>query len=314
MNMYKESTTWTPAPVINPTHIRVDENVFTDQYRAYGEDDSIYITVGLGDVDTNNESSITKINGVVTGVQNINIQIGKGEKTEAYKYVPQIYTVYDKNNYIIASIVIGKAVGAVDNIAYILGEVDSEGITEDGSYLYTFDAIVNGKIQSVTAKGDYKGAFDNTIINSGNGVRLFYDADGYVTSIEKLTKDEIHDLTETENSNEIKDEDVYWIGIQSDRTIHLQGRTLYLTDNQNDTGLTINTASAIVRQYDENLDRATTVEYDSVAEAFENLKDNASELDGKQFKGTIYAALDSNGIASWIIFDAEKTDTPISFS
>ena len=86
-------------------------------------------------------------------------------------------------------------------------------------------------------------------------------------------------------------------------TLNAQGKTLYITADQTDLGLAVASDAPVFIWKDGNTSHIT--KYDTLKEAVEELDDmQGEEAAGKQFRGNIIAALNSNGSAAWIIFDA----------
>ena len=139
--------------VLNTANLYVDDSkttpdTYKNQGRVYGNDDSIYITVEADIVDTSvgKKSAITDVKGVYTGAQNVKIELTKSDKYEVEE--AYVYSVYDSNYYIIASVVLGDAQGASANYAYILSGAKNEEVrVENGSnvYYWEFDAVLNGE-------------------------------------------------------------------------------------------------------------------------------------------------------------------------
>ena len=294
--------------VINSANVRLNDEMPGSTVRAYGNDDSIYIIVEAGQVDTSTgDDAITDVNGLYTGVQNVDIKLTR----EAKANVPDanVFTVYDDDNYIVASIVLGEAQGSVANYAYILTSAKSEGI-EDGYYYWEFDAVLAGEIVTLTARSEYSDTFYD--LNPNHVQELRFDGD-YVVGVEDV--DDIY----TNNTREIKDERVYFVDVDNinppanesvsdDEVLYLRGNTLY--SSEDDVGLAlVNGAPAVVIQ-DVNNKTDVKTEYGSVSEAIAALGDPSSE-DGLQYQGKIIAVLDDLGRAEWVIFDS---NTPVSSS
>ena len=112
---------------INTANLSVKDNVVDKKTRAYGEDASVYITVDTDLVDTTYgvKRAITDVNGVYTGVQSVNLEVDTTASTINTGIEAQVYTVYDKDNYIIGAVVIGDVSGSGD-YAYILSNAKSE--------------------------------------------------------------------------------------------------------------------------------------------------------------------------------------------
>lgn len=136
---------------------------FTSKYnrtsadRSYGNDDSVFITVDMDIVDTMNtaEHAITEVNGVYTGVQNVEIEIDHDANAEE----AEIYTVYNKDHYIIGAVTVGEGKGGNATVAYVLSGAKSER-KEGDTYYWEFDAVVEGVKQTLTAKSKYHDIFD----------------------------------------------------------------------------------------------------------------------------------------------------------
>jgi hypothetical protein len=302
--------------------------------RAYGEDASIYITVepgrvDLSDANTSYEDAITEVNGVYTGAQDVKMEL----TADTQKQVPNaVYTLYDSDNYIIASIVLGEAQGSTTNYAYILGGAKSERIERESSsrangdvtYYWEFDAVVNGEKTTLTAKTKYP---SSAMLSPYTVQELRYDGE-YVTDVKGVNNSKFHTSNET-NAN-IENRDVYdvghvagtaWVndttgimdatsatlvggnGAQSGRiddTLDLQGRTLK-TKSGSEVALALaRDAKAVVVQMENGSREVTNCA--SVADAIARLADRNVNTAGVQFKGRIVAVLDTLGVAQWVVF------------
>ena len=323
MNSHTYKDTDSPAPSINTKNVSIvgDVNANSDgkeqtfdesSYkfnRSYGNKDSVYISVGLDVVDTNTKvAQITSKNDVLTGVQDVNISIDVKNTKFDGKYIPQVYTVYNNDNYIVGAIVIGSVSGSVQTLAYVLSPVKSESKI-DGTYYWEFDAIVNGSIQTLRIKGNDK---DN--IKQGAMLKVNFDADGNVVAANLVDTDKVYTYNNAKvlTADQIKDKDIYVINktdyeADSDYlTISLKGGTLYITSEEEDAGLAIaNDAKAYIW---DGAGYKNLKTFDTAAEAVEELVDQNPDAGGKQFDGKIVAALNSDGSAAWIIFDKETQE------
>ena len=189
---------------IKCNNVRVDEKfyqvsggagAFVDDLYAFGDDDSIYITVGTGGVTDPSVrlDVITKVEGRYTGVQNVEIEVDgvatgstgttKGTITGT-ALTESIYTLFDKDNYIIASIVVGDAKGGNTNYAYILSEAKAEGRDSDGNYYWEFDAVVDGEIrEGLVVRSKFSGAMDELVKDHVQELR--FDGE-YVIGVEDV--------------------------------------------------------------------------------------------------------------------------------
>ena len=292
---------------INCSNVRLDDTWNSRGYSAYGEDESIYITVETnpdGEVEGLPVNAITDVSGVYTGVQNVEIEVADHDSTHP---TSSIYTLYDKNYFIIASIVVGDAIGSNANYAYILDEKAGAEYVEDGVYYWEFEAIMDGEVVTLTATDEYTDVF-NTLKNSTNSVvELRFNGD-YVVRAVDLEADQFYPAAGGSLNDRIDGQDVYQITLtNSDNSeLRLQGRTLYVLENRDDRGLTfVSDAKAVVIQ---NEDKKTDVisEYDSVAAALSALADADKDTPELEYEGQITAILNSQGVAEWVVFNNDS--------
>ena len=264
--------------------------------RVYGEDATVFVTVDLGKVsDGTKKDAITDVDGVYTGVQNVDIEIDKDAEAVS---MGQVFTVYDSDYYVIGAVVIGEATGSAENLAYILSGAKSEE-KKDDTYYWTFEAVLNGQIQTLTAKSKYTSTI--TPLTKGTVMELRFDGD-YVTSIKAVKAEDVY----TDMTKPIDGQDVYKMEnlASANTTLNLQGRTMYITADRKDMGLAfISDAKAVVIQ-DENNKTDVKTEFTSVGSAISHLADADTNTAGTQYAGNIYAVLDSNGVAKWVVFDS----------
>ena len=303
----------TDSAIINCSNVFVQDNVnglvshTASNIRGYGNDNSVYITVEPGKVDTsyNQNAAIVDVSGLYTGVQNVDIEMTLATKEKVDHYV---YTLIDDDQYIIASIVLGEAQGSTANYAFITAAPTSERIDrETGIYYWSFDAIMGGKKVTLEARSKYQSTVDELIRGLNSVVELRFDGD-YVTSVKPVTS--IMSTFETLNPDNYEVFDVDTNQYANDFVnLYLNGRTLH-TGNQS-TGLTfVSGAPTVLKQTINN--KSTTTEYNSVEEAYNDLADakpNETVNPGLQFQGRIVAVLNSQGVAEWVYI---ISDTPVS--
>ena len=200
--------------------------------RAYGEDDSVFITVDTDDVSGayigtgtgkgEITKAITDVNGVYTGVQDVDIitrlsdrvvgdylvaKNGAKAGTPANDWVSAVnvatnpknnyiavpsdthsylgenaYAVFDKNNFIIGAVILGEAEGNNGTKAYILDPVKYERY-ESGTYYWQFEAVINGEIVTQEAESKFASTIDTMRNNQYEIVELRYkDADSEIVT------------------------------------------------------------------------------------------------------------------------------------
>ena len=191
--------------------------------RAYGEDESVFITVDVDDVsaklndDLNVTKAITDVNGVYTGVQNIDLITERNDRVVGGYYTAvdtpatsadtadwwaeldsdgtptnnsyvgeNAYAVYDKNHFIIGAVILGEAEGAANTKAYILDPVKYERY-ENGTYYWQFEAVIDGEIVTQEAQSKYASTIKTMRENQYEIVNLRY-TDDIVTGVVELDR------------------------------------------------------------------------------------------------------------------------------
>ena len=122
-----------------------------------------------------------------------------------------VFTLKDKDDYIIASIVLGEAQGSTANYAFILTDAKSEGI-EDGEYMWEFDAVLNGVKQTLTARSKYPSTISD--LDVGEVQELRFDGD-YVISVKDIPAADIYNTSDYRNGIKIDDEEVYFVDVDN---------------------------------------------------------------------------------------------------
>ena len=312
--------TWTKYPMGTDVALRTDNLSVVDSegenQRVYGEDATVFLTVDLDIVDTTNgiQKAITDVTGVYTGVQNVDIDVDVTDPQAVQQ--GQVFTVYDSDWYVIGAVVIGEARGSTANYAYITSTAKSEEL-RDGTYYWTFEAVLGGEHQTLTAKSKYASTINALTV--GTVQELRFDGD-YVVSIKDLDNSDVY----TNFTTQINKQDVYFIdgdgkdfdgntltdvagtglsGAQLDTAteLTLQGRTLYVTANRTDVGLGLaSDAKAVTIQTENNSTKYTN--FTDVTSALSHLADANVNAAGLQYDGKVVAILNSNGVAEWVVF------------
>ena len=299
--------------------------------RAWGNDNSVYITVEAGVVDESapgKTDAIVDVTGLYTGVQSVEIEITDELQQDVAN---NVYTLYDSDNYIIASIVLGEAQGSVQNYAYILGGAKSEELKSDGYYYWEFDAVVDGAKTTLQAKTEYSSTIMG--LKPYHVQELRYDGE-YVTDIENIPNTDIY----ADKRMPINGQDVYDVGhitnnnslVHSDHATHttnhactqttssrisgtftLQGRTLWTNERSMDVGLTFASENAPVvlvqKQGAVGVTPEVKVTNTSLNAVTGLLADPDPSTDGVQFNGRIVAVLNSQGVAQWAVVISDTT-------
>ena len=297
---------------------------------AWGNDDSVYITVKTDEVDSDVgdyryadvKFGISKVDAVYTGVQDVDLVLNAKSPFKTSTAAPGdvIYALYDTDDkYIDAAIVLGESND--DNskaYAYALKGAKSESF-KDGNYYWEFDAAVGGKVETLTVKTKYTDVIDTiqkAIVDEDKTatygikglLKLTYDKDGYVTKavVVDNTASDIYGSSDFNASKDINPDifKAYEVKHNQPKDLVCTGRTLY-TDVKNDVGLTLASGAPvvvvqIVEDEDGDLDRSIE-EYSTISAALNALKD-----EGKNFQGTIAADLNDKGTAEWIVISSSN--------
>ena len=330
MNVPKTET----RDVINSSSVvlRSDDGSLPENNRAWGNDDSIYITVDTSGNDYEN-TIISDVNNVYTGVQNVDIKL-KGVNGIGNV----IFACYDKNGYIIGAVVLGEDVNNTKNFAY---GIDKDAMSEyvkddDGYYYWDFEAVVDGEIKTLTVKTEYtsviKDIRDSIVTGKGAMLELTYDKDGYVVDALVLSdgmdmtdgivgngNDELEDFiygnNEYTNPKEYAENyKVYLVNVAKETGLktNTAGNTLWInvdeTGEEVDNGLTINAGAPIIVVQDVyNADGTKYLETE--VEVYTNFNAAFKALAKEDmFKGQIGAVLNEKGTAEYVVLNSAIKD------
>ena len=302
---------------INSSSVRVVDSKTGN--RAYGNDDSVYLTVDTGKVDLSSAMGITKVTGTYTGVQNVDLKVfnkDDNDLTVAYKTNEgSIFAVYDEDLYIIGAIVVGEDANSTDNYAYVLDDAQNEYVDDNDNYYWDFEAVVDGQIKTLTVKEKY-GTFDvsnkiGAYIGAGkNGMMtLTYDADGYVIDAVAVKDADPNVYGDTDFGKDT-DPDKYNVytlqyddsfGLKKSAKFVVAGRTLYGHDS--DAGLTLESGAPVIVVQNEKsntgITRLTYTAYTTISQALDALNNS------KDFEGWVSAVLNDKGTAEYIVINSK---------
>ena len=292
---------------VNSASIRVGTDMAT---RAYGNDESVYITVDTGAVDYTTTRGITKTNGIYTGIQEVDLRVASVSEiglNDGYS----IFALYDDDRYIIGAVIIGEDVNNSQNYAYILDSEAQREYRVDGTDYWDVEAIVDNQLVTLTIE-DYDGTIsqiqrdlDRTRYERGAMYRVTYNADDHVIEAELCedAKDYVYGNTEyTDRAANLEDFGVYNVLGVSDQALNLRGRALYI-GNTGDYGLFLESDAAIfVVQYEED-SRGNT---ELFVERYTNANSALNALANKDsFSGTISAVLSDAGTAEYLVLNSD---------
>ena len=314
----------TDRDVINSSSVvlRSDMGDKDSGNRAWGNDDSIYITVDTLSQNDYQEPIIDEVNNVYTGVQNVDIKLsGKSGISNV------IFACYDEDGYVIGAVVLGEDVNNTKNFAY---GIDKDAMSEyvkddDGYYYWDFEAVVDGEIKTLTVKTEYTSVItkirSSIVTGEGAMLELTYDKDGYVVDALVLEDGMTYDgkaeefiygndeyTVTTEYTENYK---LYLVDV-TDKTglkTNTAGNTLWIdVKGATDNGLAINAGAPIIVVQDVySADGKTYLETE--VEVYTNFNAAFKALAQENtFKGQIGAVLNDKGTAEYVVLNSAIKD------
>ena len=298
---------------INVENVRLTDST----KRAYGNDDSIYITVETKKDATDNGIAINKVKSTYTGVQNVNLKVETAAASSGTNQTIEnsVFAVYDGEGYIIAAIVRGTEGTASENYAYAVKGAQNEYVLGDDDYYYwDFKAVQDGEYKTLTVKTEYASVIDKIqsvidveAVGKNSLLKLTLDKDGYVTDVILVdgTESDVYGKSNYLSSDDIDPKifDAYTVTHSSAKVLKAVGRTLY-TGSAKDVGLTlVSGAPVVVLQKDADGDLSVE-EYTSIAQAIDALEDVNPNTKDVEFKGVIAAVLNDKGTAEFLVLSS----------
>ena len=139
-------------------------------------------------------------------------------------------------------------------------------------------------------------------------LELRFDTDEYVVRVLEPEAEDVYAYAEAINEDKnIDDYEVYYIDSadhNGDLELNLQGRTLYITNDQQDMGLALASDAPAVVIQDEYSKTDVKTEFTTVKAAIAHLADRDDQTSEIEYDGKIFAVLNTNGSAAWIVFDS----------
>ena len=166
---------------------------------AYGNNDSVYITVEADD-SVSGTNSIVDVRGVTTGLRNASIRAEavSFQFDDTYSYLHNTYFMYDDDGYVTYAVVVGEDGAANNEYIYLTSKIIRTTNDEaNDRYLYTYEAIVDGEwttIQSEVNRANTVATYSNGTLTeekpadyvqltAGNLYRAEVDNDGIITEM-----------------------------------------------------------------------------------------------------------------------------------
>ena len=150
---YIDSMHGTLTTAANPSYRGIGHEI--EAATAYGNNDSVYITV-KADNSVNQNNSIVDVRGVTTGLRNASIRpedtnftFGTGD----WALNANTYFMYNGNGYVTYAVVVGQDGAANSEYVYLTSEITrTTNDRVNDRYLYTYEAIVNGEWTTVQSE------------------------------------------------------------------------------------------------------------------------------------------------------------------
>ena len=323
---------------VNCSNIYLTHNITNDYGtgRSYGEDESIYIVVDEDAVDPG--KGITEVTGLYTGVQNVNLVVPHNKWIHAVwedNYIVAAIVFGDAEGIVDNYAFIRSGVNREWK------ETDANGdVTHFWEFDAVMDGVKTTKTVKTrfanTTRQLKPGTVQELVLDSDGYVTKIKDLENTpnTPAATHVSGNEIYDNVDFNSTavTSLKDYDAYHImtrfadrnysslydhvsntdtltGLNPGTTninLAFQNNTLRYTTRNNDIGLPVTKdAKAVVWQSING--KSTWTDYSSVAAAYAMLNDadgdSTTNVNGaKQFDGEVIAALNSNGVAEWVVF------------
>ena len=162
--------------------------------RVYGNDETVYLTVSIDDIETAEKRFdvvIDDVDSVAVGIDNVDIQPWDEQTVrDDYKAATTvssgIYTLYDEDGYIIAMVVVGEDNGNSDSLVYVhSSDLTLESYDENTEeWTWTREVIDGATGEEVTlTEVDDSGISLLDKMDENKWYRVRFNADGEVTSV-----------------------------------------------------------------------------------------------------------------------------------
>ena len=171
----------------NPTLKGVKSGTVGDTI-AYGNSESIYITVTADKSVDKTDGSIVDVTNITTGIRNTSIDMTENFVNPGGYGA---YVMFD-GNYVKYAVVVGEDGSVGSRFVYLTDGIAERSWAEDPGYYWSYDAVVNGEL--VTTENG-KGGFNTLIEKDTNGnwlqggalYKASYDANGYAKKMELMS-------------------------------------------------------------------------------------------------------------------------------
>ena len=284
-------------------------------YSVYGNDDTVYLTVGLDKLN-NVYGVIDDVVSVTTGIDNANLTVwteADAEKEAFGATVPAgaqtsngTFALYDKNGDIIAAIVVGEDSGATKNLVYAHdGDVKSERYNSStGEWTWKRDVIFNGEEVTLTEVGDGLSELKK-MGTGGNWFQVKYNADGNVVEVLSISEagltfpEVVNNYNRIANAVQNEDNVLYYQNVNI-QNLEMSGKTLFV-NTRRDTGFSVaEDVKVALIQYNNNVEKTY---FESGYKALENIVDELNDRHANYQHNYTFSAILEEGIAQVVVIN-----------
>ena len=282
---------------------------------VFGNNDTVYINATLANISTvvtgNTRSTVSVIDdveSVTTGIRNVDIEVkGIGantaddKETAAYYPYNEVYPLWDKDNWLIGVVVVGEDQGISSDYAFVhTSGVSQETYTDEDSNHHWFrDVLIDGKVTELEYVDDSSiNVLNSTDMKQGEWVRVYYNADGTVRRVEKVSP--VYDFVPTLIGNGVDGTEVYSQKLENNGDtkkdeLYYENGSLYVITDGDRTGFSIrpDVKVAYINA------KTGTDKYDEVVDGLEGIDGLRTALKrvNNNFTGSINVIFDDNSAA-----------------
>ena len=287
---------------------------------AYGNANSTYIVVDTDEITVSTDKTaviIDEVDSVATGVKNVNLKPKEADATSNNKIGTSggVYTLFDKNAYVIAAIVVGENEAATKNYVYVTSdEVNVEAYDKtEKEYTWSRDVVVDGKVTTIEYKGDALDVIDTNSMKQGKWYEVKYYANGTVKSAGQIDFTTVNDKfvdKVVDVDDAVDDFDTVLLSDTTTATkLTFKGATLY-TDVAQTAGFVVDEDVKVILGLTVDGDEFDTInDYEGVSGLEKAIKDLTSEAPFTAGTVEVNAVIE-NGVATVVILnDTKNTNT-----
>ena len=261
---------------------------------AVGNSETVFITVDAGDEVEAVDGSIVDVNGVVTGIQEANVELEYYNDLELYNNErdEMVFAVYDSRGYIEYAVVVGTSASSNDYV-YLTSGTENHGY--DGSnYYWNYTGIT--KDGEITFRSYESEDQNGRQLAEGNLYKMDFNEDGEVV---RNGAEIVAELANANlNTEGYRDAGYALKEITNLQELYADGLTFQYDIRNNNNFIHLDPECTFYVQASNDDEY---VQYNTVSAALNALGSDHN------FRGTVAALVNSNGFAEVLILDDEYT-------